>query len=372
MNEPVYAYQGQLNRLDKKVDSLKELFETTLQLKEQILTESVTLIKKDVRQNLQSHIDEFNCLKAKLLEEVSNLKIEIDNSFSCQSKENDEKYSIIYNTVEALRKKISLLYFDIKETNKDLTVTYVNPSGGIETGTIKKIIPDEATLTFTEDGKLAVKQSFDKDNFTLSDSGDIKVKSLSLTNGKNISADRIQNDLAIAKSNLDDIKVSIEQILARINSINSYVIANNFGKNDITSAEITEFVLTWIKQLAGADVKKDQIPSGTKIKNTFDNHIWIFNRIKIDGLVTDAWADIGADNICTATNNGILGLVTGSQENLRGYIDINGIISINGLEEALTDLLDSMLQINNSFVEYKSFIDKQLSDLDSRLKLLES
>lgn len=64
------------------------------------------------------------------------------------------------------------------------------------------------------------------------------------------------------------------------------------------------------------------MPSGTKIKNTFDNHLWVLNKVSIDGLVTYRWEDFGSDEICIANNDGVHGLVTGSNEKYQGHIDL--------------------------------------------------
>jgi hypothetical protein len=43
------------------------------------------------------------------------------------------------------------------------------------------------------------------------------------------------------------------------------------------------------------------------------------------------WEDFGSDSICLANNEGVHGLVVGSNDKLRGHIDLQGVISINGL-----------------------------------------
>jgi hypothetical protein len=95
---------------------------------------------------------------------------------------------------------------------------------------------------------------------------------------------------------------------------------------------------------------KENIPNGTKIKNTFDNHIWVFNRVSVSGLTTCKWQGFGSDTICVASNDGVYGLVTGSDERYEGKIDLRGIITINGLKEDIQSLMDN-LQATNSIVE---------------------
>ena len=37
------------------------------------------------------------------------------------------------------------------------------------------------------------------------------------------------------------------------------------------------------------------------------------------------WEDFGSDTICVASNDGVHGLVMGSNEKFRGYIDLQGV-----------------------------------------------
>lgn len=113
------------------------------------------------------------------------------------------------------------------------------------------------------------------------------------------------------------------------------------------------------------------MPNGTKIKNTYNNHIWVFNRIYVGGLTTSKWEDFGSDSICIANNEGVHGLVAGSQEKYKGYVDIHGEISINGLEEELQEILEGMLNVNSNLTQYKSETDAKLADFENRLYRLE-
>ena len=60
----------------------------------------------------------------------------------------------------------------------------------------------------------------------------------------------------------------------------------------------------------------------------------------------------------------------GSKELLKGYIDIEGVISINGLSEELASLKSSMLSLQKEFSNYKSEVDLRLKDLELKYSSL--
>ena len=95
------------------------------------------------------------------------------------------------------------------------------------------------------------------------------------------------------------------------------------------------------------DQSISSIPIGTKIKNTYNNHIWILNKYSSEGLNTYKWEDLGSDSIGIANNEGAYGLVTGSKEDFKGFIDVNGIISINGLEEEFQNLIQTIAELTH-------------------------
>lgn len=60
-----------------------------------------------------------------------------------------------------------------------------------------------------------------------------------------------------------------------------------------------------------------------------------------NGIVHPAefdWASNGVDTLLDANNDGVHGLVTGSYEQYEGFIDLLGHISINGLEDELSNI----------------------------------
>lgn len=165
---------------------------------------------------------------------------------------------------------------------------------------------------------------------------------------------------------LQSIKNKVEHLQKQAETTNGYIASNNFMSNNPTQDQLTNFVIECL-QLDTSVNGKENIPNGTKIKNTFDNHIWVFNRVSVSGLTTCKWQDFGSDTICVASNDGVYGLVTGSDERYEGKIDLRGIITINGLKEDIQSLMDN-LQATNSIVE--QFLQR-ITILESRVRSLE-
>lgn len=153
-------------------------------------------------------------------------------------------------------------------------------------------------------------------------------------------------DLNAISHNISNLTNRVNNSLKKLNNINGYIASNNFKTDKPTQEQLTEFAIKCISTSENK-ITKDLIPNGTKIKNTYNQHIWVFNHIFSDGLIIMKWEDFGADNICIASNDGIHGLVTGSQNKFRGFIDINGVISINNLEEELNSIMQSIIELNN-------------------------
>lgn len=60
----------------------------------------------------------------------------------------------------------------------------------------------------------------------------------------------------------------------------------------------------------------------------------------------------------------------GSKEPLKGSIDIEGVISINGLSEELASLKSSMLSLQRAFSSYRSQVELRLKDLELKYSSL--
>lgn len=412
--EPTWTYQGKILLLEDKIKDAQKEVEGKIKSSEQTCFKAIGMIKADILNDISAKTGDLNTLKEQLVSEnqkcmkdlqeftnselntmssnleskfeneqktMLNLKAQIEahnknqlENFAIKlntlEKTNENKLKTISNSVVDANNKLNKIQFDIIDNEDNVAITYVNPKGKSEYVAFRKTIPDEKTLTYEKDKKfIKLKYTFDKDDLQVKNDV-VSVKGFTLSSGKHLSADRINNDLSNATYNISDLTYKLENVIKRLNNSNGYLASNNFKTAEPLQDSLTNFAISRLSN-KNTTITKDQLPSGTKIKNTFDNHIWVLNRISINGLTTYKWEDYGSDAICIANNKGIHGLVTGSQEKLRGYVDINGVISINGLEEELTSILESMLNINNSLKEYQEEINNKFDNILERLSNLE-
>ena len=128
--------------------------------------------------------------------------------------------------------------------------------------------------------------------------------------------------------------------------VGGYLNSYDFGSATPTQDELTQYAM----QDIGID-DPSQIFNGTKVINLFDNNTWILTNTPDTQPPVFSWENLGAQKpIAIANNDGLYGLVTGSYEQLEGYIDLNGKITINGLEEALSEIDTSIGDLSDKYV----------------------
>ena len=338
--------EEQTNRLNKKVYQLSENIDSRLS---QSLSESKT---------------EFS----KILSEMNSLKNSLIDKINQYDKEHTERDTQIYNTINSIDEKVNRIYFDVNEYDDHYYIKSIGATGYTEFHKIKKYEPDEETLTY-QNGKVKFNYRFSPRNFEIKNNV-IRCTGLMLNNGKSLDADLLHNDVKNATYNITSLTHKVEAVLKKLNTVNGYIASNNFKKSTPTQEQLTTFAIECLSTVNN-QITTDLIPNGTKIKNTYDNHIWVLNRISIGGLTTAKWEDFGSDNICVASNDGVHGLVTGSHDKLKGHIDLNGVISINGLEEELTSILESLLTITTNISNLEINYNQKLLELENRLNILE-
>ena len=333
----------------------------------------LTSIKAEISNVKAENVVNLNNFKSIIDQNLSDLKAESNsildsfkNEVQLQNQKNLEALNILQSTVNQHYEELNKINVLFREDSKENAIIYVDKNGNPHSLIIKKPYPiDNSTIAFNESGELSCKNSFDKQNFEITEDNIVKNIGLSLSTGECLSADKIENSLA----NLNN---SINSLIKKFNNIHGYLVSNNFKSNSPTQEQLTNFAISCISN-SNNDFKilKENIPSGTKIKNTFDNHIWVFNTISVDGLTTYKWEDFGSDSICIANNDNVHGLVTGSQEKYRGYIDIKGVISINGLEDEINFILSSIGDLTTDINNYKNFVNSKFEDIEKRIKFLE-
>ena len=290
---------------------------------------------------------------------------QLQQSLQDYNKQQSNRDVLMYDTIKELGNRLDNTHIDIINNDDNITITYTDNKGKTEYGSILKVRADNKTLKQDSHGVIGLKQSYNKDAFVIED--DVITPTKMRTNdGIYVSAEYIYNDLKNATYNIGTLTNRVEKLQKQANTSNGYIASNDFKSALPSQEKLTNFVLSC---LSGSfkEITKEQIPVGTKVKNTFDGHIWVFNRITFDGLTTYRWEDFGSDTICVASNNGVHGLVTGSDDKFEGHIDIRGIITINGLREEIESLIQNELQLK---LQLQSCEERFIS-LESRIRALE-
>jgi hypothetical protein len=96
-----------------------------------------------------------------------------------------------------------------------------------------------------------------------------------------------------------------------------YLTAYDFETDTPAQEDITEYALTQITNIEDPL----EIWDGTRVKNLYNNHVWILNNTQDSEPPVFEWCDNGSDSIDVANNDGLLGLVTGEEENPDGSTD---------------------------------------------------
>ena len=247
------------------------------------------------------------------------------------------------------------------------TITTRNEDG-IDKITLKKVYHDETTLKGlgTQADPLAIKYPVDENTIiTDQENGNIYATAIRDDQGKitpqyiresNESYDNQikeinnyldQHDQDIERiDNVNEIQQDqIDDLLTRTQGMGGYLNAYDFETPTPTQEELTQYAIQDIGDISD----KSEIYNGTKVKNLYDNHIWVFND---DPELQNPWSDQGTDAIIAdANNDGLHGLVTGSYEDLEGFIDIKGHITINGLEDKLNSIDSTNEDLQNQITQ---------------------
>ena len=234
------------------------------------------------------------------------------------------------------------------------TITTRNEDG-LDKITLKKVYHDETTLKGlgTQADPLAIKYPVDENTLiTDQENGYIYSTAIKDDKGKitpqdiRDSNESYDNQIAEINNHLDQhdqdiIRIDevneiqqdqIDDLLTRTQGMGGYLNAYDFETSTPTQEELTQYAIQDIGNIS----EQSEIYNGTKVKNLYDNHIWVFND---DPDLQNPWSDQGTDAIIAdANNDGLHGLVTGSYEDLEGSIDIKGHITINGLKEKLNSI----------------------------------
>ena len=149
-----------------------------------------------------------------------------------------------------------------------------------------------------------------------------------------------QNDTRVSQQ---DLKInSLQEQILEITGKGGPLKPNNFKVATPTVEALNKYA---IQQTGVTSI--EEVFNGTWVKNTFDNHIWqLVNTPDTNPPILE-WVDTGFSGVSEATNDS-LGVVKGSDEDLKISVDINGEMTVNGLtttlqafENELNDIRDN-------------------------------
>ena len=322
-------------------------------------------------------IDAIRGLPEKLTK-LKNKDIELEEKIDKQSTDLSELTEKV-NEVESKASQI-----DITE-NADSTFTFTNYNG--DTKTIQSgFLPDNDTLEL-KDNKLTLKQIHadsslegkgtqedpllvNIDNTTITKRADGVLEVISLkTNGDPISGVTIKEELDNLNKDVGDLTTQLNIDIERLDNYNAsqdnkiydlqtrtkgmggYLNAYNFGDlskliEEERQNKLTEYALQQI-----GVTERDRIFNGTKIINDFDKHLWILTNTPDSTPAVFEWEDLGVEQKTSIATDSLLGLIKGSTSDLKGRVDVNGEISINGLQEKLDGAENKIESISLNGVE---------------------
>lgn len=197
---------------------------------------------------------------------------------------------------------------------------------------LKKIYVSEHADFLRGEGSKLNPLSLNIDGNSIIDNNGMLVSKALLDKDSYLDANKIHSlildvDTKINKVN-DKYANYIVDLYSRIDNVGGYLDAVNFGTSKPTQAQLTNYAL---ENIGIKD--KTQIFNQTRIKNLFNGDIWILTNTPNTEPAVFSWANLGAQNISDASNEGVHGLISGSYNQWEGSVNTLGKISINGLEE---------------------------------------
>ena len=286
--------------------------------------------------------------------ELERKLVEHDTEADKKIEELETQDAILKNKQDYIEQHSQQIDFNV---NDNLEASFRNYEGETKTF-VTGFLPDEDTLTLNREDKIALQKVYVDDKTIegtgLNDYYALRIKYpadedtiITDTENKNIYATAIRDDVSKVtpkhirdkeeeyenrfgavtnelkrQDSVDQYQKSlIDDLQARTKGMGGWLNAYNFGKNP-TKEDLTKYALQDI-----GITDPNEIYDGTRVRNLADDHIWVFDK------ETLSWQDIGKEiNISDATNDGLHGLVTGSYAPYKGFIDLDGTISINGVQ----------------------------------------
>ena len=258
-----------------------------------------------------------------------------------------------------------ILFYDSNDSPTEITL----PSAVVDNITIG-VNPDNQLYTINNPDEKTIKTIIttvgDSDNiqesFDVQNSGEYRVQAIykledptvALSdidkqdfNQKYISGFDIANRLAKSEKNISDLEAFIQGKGGFLDPYNFGQALTNLSELDKNNA-LTEY--------AKQQLNTDEIPDQTKVKNLYTGNIWVYISDK------NVWVNEGQDTIVTATNDGVLGAVTGVEYDEN---DSNTKFRIS-IEKDESGLSTGKMLVNGLKEEFQKVVYKSIGNDDSQ------
>ena len=246
-------------------------------------------------------------------------------------------------TLNDVYKKFPEMKETIESMNGTVTVANKNPSpdeiiAGIKT--IKTGYPVDNSTIVVENEQYVVKGIDNRDKLEDDPFKNNAIKARDLNDyaketNRSITGINAEIEHINSRDNTQDGK--IQDLLTRTKGLGGYINATNFGSATPSQDDLSNYAL---QQIFGEEWEKHlktEIFNQTKVTNLFDKNVWILTNTPDSDPVVFDWANKGQEATSIATST-TLGIIKGSNDEYKASVDLNGEISINGLDDKINQL----------------------------------
>lgn len=250
--------------------------------------------------------------------------------------------------IEVLEGDISSLEQDIEDLqtdkldknlgaeNKGKILSIKNDGDIIPVEFPEVVFPDNKTITKNSEGELQAKALIRSDGslITVENINDLQ---LDVAEYKYNNNNRVQ---AVENKNITQ-QTEIDYVTKKVNTLKGaggYLNSADFG--DLSDKD-QEYIRLHLNSYALTEIGITDyldIWNGTKVKNKYDGHTWILTNTQDTIPAVFEWTDQGIDYVALATDISA-GIVKGTTDQFKVSVDMIGEMSVNGLEEALDNIV---------------------------------
>lgn len=349
-----------IRKLPEKLHDIKlehEALTADINAKYTEINETIAITKNELTEYTNSKITELTDLHNRTLTEldtaidaeinridtsISNLQTSTDNKFA--------ELSMSHNL------DMTALLATVNSYNSTLTTRITEVERGSKTISIQEHPSEAGKLLFTDynGNQLAFRSGYMPDDSTITLTANDTLQAVSISNNGITYTPEILKafqDSSISQFTalFEDTKQLTDEV-HRLNNITEgiggYLNSYDFGTDTPTQNQLTQYALQDI-----GITNQAEIFNGTKVINIYNNHTYMLTNTPNSSPAVFSWQDLGEEKAVSVATDSTFGVVKSSYEELEGFIDLNGIISINGLQGRLTAINTSIGVLETSVNE---------------------